>query len=314
MGLTGILRNNDNREIKKFLDDTVPDISKFKSARYKKAFDENRINISPVVYDMSSESALAGTAFDYLARFEVAKKLDSEQSKRISLQVLASKGLDEIWLQGYKKYYWKYKKLLNKSLYYIAKYITNEEIDFEEVIKACIYLAKFDQFYRHNFIKLTEFELTNQKMIDDLKNMDEAFKNWFVRIIVQKDSIVYFNPSFDCYRGADADIVIDDTLYDFKSGHYFGYQKVETEQIWAYYLMHEVDILDNSIYESANVEINNIALYRVRCCDCDYIKLKDIKKYKNLVFDFKNLLKKYKLFNGNETINMEELTHEVNGT
>ncbi|WP_162309362.1 hypothetical protein [Cohnella abietis] len=69
---------------------------------------------------------------------------------------------------------------------------------------------------------------TDIKIINDLKLLCEVFQSKFINAgIVKENSNVVFNPRFGIVSmfcgGADADIFIDDTLYDFKCTKSRGY-------------------------------------------------------------------------------------------
>ena len=85
---------------------------------------------------------------------------------------------------------------------------------------------------------------------------------------------ILFNPSFGSVSaalgGADADIVVDGILYDFKTGrgnktHRFSYDRTEVAQIFAYWYAH---ILTNEINDSTSdsygTSIHAVALYHAR--------------------------------------------------
>jgi len=71
--------------------------------------------------------------------------------------------------------------------------------------------------------------------------------------------------------GADADIFIDDTLYDFKCTKSRGYRWLECSQIVSYYLLNIIDIQCGGIGIGDGYNIDKLAIYRSRFGEIEII-------------------------------------------
>ncbi|MBQ6849733.1 MAG: hypothetical protein IJN77_01685 [Oscillospiraceae bacterium] len=152
----------------------------------------------------------------------------------------------------------------------------------EDLINGAIFFAKMEQIYRSGCLPSENvcdlLSTSNDDMFDDLKKLCKVFVETFIDSgIVTEDSVVVFNPSFGISSfacgGADADIYIDGTLYDFKTSKTSGYKGQEIAQITSYWLL---DIVANSIEgvnepsDLSEFRVDNIALYKARFGQIEY--------------------------------------------
>lgn len=161
--------------------------------------------------------------------------------------------------------------------------------DVTRIIDGAIYLAELEHIFRSGG-RLPEkgvaslLESKPDHLKRDLKGLCEEFERSFInKGLVSPDSVVVFNPKFGVSsyicRGADADIYIDGTLYDFKTSKTTGYKWQESAQLTAYFLL---DIFANSIEDIdersdlAELRIDNIAFYRARFGQIEFCKVDDI--------------------------------------
>ncbi|MBE5800402.1 MAG: hypothetical protein E7321_10730 [Clostridiales bacterium] len=226
-------------------------------------------------------SSITGTAFDYLARFIVAKQLDDDR-QRVMDSFVAENGLEEIqkreqdsWISvepAFPRLIKRYEQARKR----VKKYISDNKIDnYTELIPDVCFLARLDIAFRSSWVPLTGYGqlLCNEtkETISDVANMAQVFFQVFIiGQIITGQSTVVFNPRFGDMSivcgGADADILVDGVLYDFKSSKKLGYHWDEVAQIYGYYLL---DCLQKIAMEHAagstlGEEINYIAFYRAR--------------------------------------------------
>ena len=106
-----------------------------------------------------------------------------------------------------------------------CKLFVNGEWNIEELIDISVLFAKLEQVFRRSLLPFQvdiDLDLTAEEEIcSELKNLVTVFYNTMIKSgIVKENSKVIYNPIFgqasrSC-GGADADIYIDGTLYDFK--------------------------------------------------------------------------------------------------
>ena len=161
----------------------------------------------------------------------------------------------------------------NNFLKPIKNFINNDFVTENDIIERCIVLAKMEQIHRSGvgivpLSKLFEFDTQNNSLKMELQHLLKSFKKTFMPV-VNKDSIVVFNPHFGIgsrmIGGADADIYVDGTLYDFKTSIKNGWNSTEITQILAYYFL---DAISKQYTDQKNELskhlINRLALYKVR--------------------------------------------------
>ena len=170
----------------------------------------------------------------------------------------------------------------------------------EKLYPALYFLSRMEELYRSSdSISLFNFAFASETADTHTKMSDGTAGQYFItsletmRHIYEKTVLdrhfpleeqenknvsigkrVLFNPSFGSVSaalgGADADIVIDGVLYDFKTGRgnkarRFSYDRIEAAQIFAYWYAHLLtsEIKDNSS-DSYGTSIHAVALYHAR--------------------------------------------------
>lgn len=301
MSITGIINNNEIPEIAEFLKSSIPDRADFKSYRYSKAFLTTRDIVAPYKLESPGYASTVGTAFDYYARFEIARQLKDSINKMESINIIARHGIDYLEYIGLIREA-KYAK--DKYSYHIGNiedYINGYDMPESWIERACCFFSTLEHFVRSGKI-LTEnlyIDDVRDSISKDLERLIEGLRKEFIGKYVKSESIVVFNPTFRCFNGGDADIFIDGTLYDFKTTKSIGYKNTEVAQIWAYYLLHEIDKQNIEIDVFSRSEITRLGIYKARCADIDYV---EIDKGKHRVAEctskLERLLKTYKIYKG----------------
>ncbi len=223
--------------------------------------------------------SLIGTAFDYLVRFYIKY----EKPDAISSKWVAESGLEQLKLYSGKYAHEvdlekktiklvlnedskinsnnsKYKDLeISEKNFEEAKqnyesYLKSGKIT-KELIKSTIHLAQLDFVYRSGRIIFSD--VVDQD-IQDLENLIKVFKD---KKLFSKKSTIYLNPTFGeashLVGGADADLIINDTLIDIKTTKFLKFDQKMYNQIIGYYLLSKI----GKINGTSEIKINTIGIY-----------------------------------------------------
>lgn len=286
MSLTNFI--NDSPVYKDFILQYIPRKSDFYTLSGKQPFS--------TVYDLlvpnnklgSVNSSISGTAFDYLARYRIAQKVSYDYPLNIIENTVAKQGLDIILRKATKKQAIVFQTRYQSAIDDLLRFIRNE-LDVSVVVKHLIYFAKLEMTFRSGGLLpkdgLMSILTISDKIVDDLLKLFDVFEANFIQNIVSVHSRVIFNPTFGHYSnligGADADIIIDDTLYDFKTIIKSGYSWKHAAQLLSYYFMNILNLSiddDSGILKSSSLNVSHLALYYARygeCCVYDTNNLKD---------------------------------------
>lgn len=350
------------KKIKGIIKECSPDKSDFYSLDGTKCFDtKTECVISSEL--SASDATLCGTAFDYLARFFISKKVlknkevalqnlcagsvfriygcnfysidfDVDALKKIGITVtkenecicggcnfylqkelnLDRERIDKLLAKGFVKI----SRLKEEMIYSLKEDYFNflEDVkDFifglnnneDELIKKCIKLAQLEQINRSSIgvIKVSELYDFSEKYTPiyyELHRLLDSFKRTFLSL-VKPESEVIFNPGFSIASrivgGADADIFIDGTLYDFKVVKKNGWSSAYATQIIGYYLLDlfakKCEDWKSDLY---NKKIDRVALYNVRYEKIYYFDCAKLPKTKidNVIHKISDTYILYKVF------------------
>lgn len=202
---------------------------------------------------------------------------------------MAEKGLKHLERTTEKKLYKELDRKYERGIKVYKQFINNEKSDFDALLYFAGYLASLESVSRSGLppldIEKSLIDDTDIEIINDLRILCNVFENKFINSgILKKNSLVIFNPKFGiasmCCGGADADIFIDGTLYDFKCTKNRRYKWDECAQIVGYFLLNIIDIrcggkgmglgtgFEFSIEEYG---ISRLAFYRSRFGEIEYI-------------------------------------------
>lgn len=251
----------------------------------KKPFSIEYEILAPSVVQQQTDTGLVGTAFDYLARLRVAQFM----KRKDVLQGMA-------WINVY------INLVETTSLTYDAaeswitqmeSFIKKKDTPITDILEISVHMAKFEQIYRSGKQKEGPnidylLQPASKEVITDLAQLMEVFeKTFMVPDVVQKKSQVIFNPNFgvvsELMGGADGDIYIDGTLYDFKTGKKNLLSRNENLQMVGYYLLGLFDsTLSASYYgfHESGMDIKRVAFYRARFGEIEYCDLQKQLPYK----------------------------------
>lgn len=284
MALTTILK--ENREFKELINSSMPSKKSFTTNTGRPPFSSKNPIIVPYSLDNSYQASLVGTASDYMFRFIIAKTVSSNKEDVIK-DLVAEKGLQLLTTRLYKKFNLgkddetndKIKSGLEKRKAYfdkckdtIKRYINGDEQLFYFLITTSVWFAQLDAVFRNksdDSIKIAFMKEKEPLVEKEVMLLCEVFIETFINSnIVTSDSDVVFNPTFGEWSkkvgGADADIFIDGTLYDFKCTKNVSLQWDYCAQIFSYYILGLLDKQNGCIGSLAEREIKNISLYYSR--------------------------------------------------
>jgi len=263
MSLTSILSDRNNQELR----------DKLKTEFLRPAFTlKSEIKAEPLTKNWGT----VGTAFDYLMRFYLQHHNKNTFIQRdtwvadhsyemLTNQFMTSKA-KEVRTGFHRDKIFKTKDLLEiltnqydqtKSNY--SKYVENGELT-DDLIENTIFLAKLDAYFRAGIID-QNFDNHDSDDIKDLKSIISLVdKNNFTA--KQK---CYFNPTFGegsmLVGGADADLIIDNTLIDIKATKHLKLERAHLNQVLGYYILSLIGGVNDNPNDRP---IENIGLYFAR--------------------------------------------------
>lgn len=295
MSLTSYLsgKREVEQQFQKVIKAFQPQKNEFKTISGLAAFSSDFVAKAPNELNSSFEAALVGSAFDYLSRWQIAQKIDSNKDGAYTRLVAEHffkrfTGLDILLTRKLKKKY-------NLGKEYIEEFIYSDSKVDDSLIDIAVFYARLEHCWRGG--KLPDnisilMDSPSEAIQKDLINLSNAFQNSFISPLITSNSQVIFNPVFGkcsiAVGGADADIYIDGVLYDFKTTKRSGYVGKDVQQLVGYYLFNQINIREydelSSFYvDGAVYDINRIAIYLARFGEINYIETKEL--------DSKNTLK-----------------------
>lgn len=194
---------------------------------------------------LSHQATTLGMAFDYAARFRIAKTMGKVAQKASLTNLVADQaaivaGMDRIYTLMSSQV----ENLVNEAKETVRFYYANKA-SLTKMLQAAYVLALFEGVARSGHFFFGSDELIPivieipKGMIEELQRLLGLFESSFLPL-VRPDSVVVFNPKFAVpapIGGSDGDIYLDGTLYDFKVVSGFANWKKEEEQILGYYYL-----------------------------------------------------------------------------
>ena len=272
MSLTSLIKG----EFKDFFKEIIPTKKEFKTFSGTRAFSKDYIEHVEYKLENPYNSGVIGTAFDYLARWLIAKNINGEKKDAYS-NLVAQNGIKycEIIAQQNKK--GSIRKRYDNGINCVELFVngSNNKV---QTIKTAIFFAKLDRIWRSgtHIIDIEKLLEVEEEVFTDLVALIDVFQTKFIDSgVVTETSIVVYNPSFGgasyLCGGADADIYIDGTLYDFKCTKKVGYVWNEVAQILGYYLLDNISKGNNDpTNDLGECEIKRIAFYKARFGEIEY--------------------------------------------
>lgn len=303
MSLTSMLKGKKDMDIRiqSILREYIPKKKEFLTLSDKDAFSSAYIIEAPYNLNKTHDSSVVGTAFDYLARFIVAQKIISNKHSVLE-DLTANWALKIIHRHCEKKIAKAIEAKYDNGMKQTKNFIDNKDATFDEIIPYASFLARLEIISRSgmlpNDVKGSLLGQEDKKIYADLIRLCEVFNERFmIQEVIKPDSTVVFNPHFGLASiscgGADADIYIDGTLYDFKTSKMTGYRWIEIAQIFGYYYLNCIATRLNDHKASLKgFEIKRLAFYRARFGEIEYVDIggMDKKKMNLVVHELEDLL------------------------
>lgn len=297
-------KNETCLKLKNALESIKPSKEEFSTFSGKKPFSKEYKLKVEYNLENSYQSTLIWTAFDYLARFIITKytfgyfsvdnliafKLSERLYEIIDEEV--SGKLKKLMKNGEKtiKAYCKEQIFsINNNIFY---YDLNKLYINRELAILSIKLARLDGIYRGGLSYLDNalinlFNEESEIVIKEILSLCEVFIEDFIDTdLINPRSKVVYNPTFDkasdIVGGADADIIIDGTLYDFKTTKNYGYMSKNVLQLMGYYILNKINQDEKGFFKSKTYTINKIAFYKARFGEVEYFDISKLDKSKIL--------------------------------
>jgi hypothetical protein len=288
-----------DKDLRELLKSTMPDKALFRTHSNRKAFAGSEYEmLAPYQLSSRGYAGIVGSAFDYLARVLVARAIRDHKSRCLRLTV-AERGLRlldveyRVGEEVLRRVNTRYADSRCRLNYFIHE---QDDAPIEQIISICCFLARLDHLARQSFEhQLPYMETTLSALLsdelseitEDLERLSGVFSRRFIDAgFLSQDSAVMFNPCFmssHLLGGADADIVIDGTLYDLKTSKEPGYKWQDVAQLWGYYLLSRddgtfapMDLLQ--FYDGPLLKggITRLAFYRARFGEIEYVDIDQI--------------------------------------
>jgi hypothetical protein len=205
---------------------------------------------------LTTSYGLAGTAFDYLLRFYVQKL----NHQTIVSSWVADEGLAALSVRRGRAAANKAKRVLEEAKRRHKAYLKSKRtLPPPTLIEAAVWLASLDTVFRCGFIDPKMFAPPPSALMKDLHAMLAI-----VPVEHFRGKRCVLNPTFgtgsELVGGADADLIIDDTLIDLKTTKHLTFGREHFNQLAGYYLLSCVGGVD----DCNEAGINNLAIYFAR--------------------------------------------------
>jgi hypothetical protein len=182
---------------------------------------------------LTTHYSTVGTAFDYLLRF-VIQYLNPQTIDRD--QWIAETAVERLAFDA--RLYAKGKKIVSRARKDLASYLKKGQMS-DALIESALLLATLDPILRAGLGHET-IGVANKDDAQDLKNLISAVD----KTIFTAKNLCMINPTFGSASvlvgGADADIVVDDTIIDIKTTIKLTLERSALYQLLGYYFLHHI--------------------------------------------------------------------------
>lgn len=237
-----------------FLDDNTDVRARF-LAQFKKP--EFRIRAPLLAPSPSRHSGVAGTAFDYLLRFYLEKlnpcsKANGWIAESALAKLCANSGYETRTNAG---------RLFQQAKDRHSRFLRSlRQKPPRDLIESAIYLARLDVLFRADKVDRYLFKRPPKALVDDLERM--------LALVDAEDFLAkkrcLLNPTFGLgtvlVDGADADLVIGDTLIDVKTTKHLVFDREVFNQLLGYYVLACI----GGVAGWPRPRIRNLAVYYAR--------------------------------------------------
>ncbi|HRO46959.1 hypothetical protein [Agriterribacter sp.] len=281
MSLTSYLNSPKHQELR----------NQFKSYFPRPAF---HYEMPLLVPPLTKNYGVIGTAYDYLFRFTIEhhnKREKIETAKWIA--DIAFRGIAGVYCENAEK-----RKILNDRFQSVkinyGAYIKNGRLN-KQILSDLLFLAKLDLFFRIGYVAPDLLQEDEQ----DIKDLKALYS-----LINQNDFKVrnkcYLNPTFGkgsmLVGGADADVILDDTLIDIKVTKHLKLERDYLNQILGYYILALIGGINS---KPEKKQIKNVGIYFARhgllwkAPISEFATPKKISEFKNWFLNYFNNMKQF---------------------
>ncbi|MFQ3542836.1 hypothetical protein Q7A53_02035 [Halobacillus rhizosphaerae] len=291
MSLTTMLngKKKADLEFQTILRNTIPSKKEFSTYSGKKAFTAEYQLSVPYILTTSYQASVVGTAFDLMARFIISQTIKNNKDTVLSLRP-AREGLELIKRFCNENTSESLNKKYIEGTTLAENFIKNRDVTYHDLLPYATFMARLEHTYRSGMpsknIKADLIGEEESEILVDLEQLCEVFKqNFMTPQVINHESVVVFNPHFGFASrscgGADADVYIDGTLYDFKTTKITGYRWKEIAQVFGYYFLDCVENrFENNSSQLQSCQINRLAFYKARYGEVEYIDISTMNKEK----------------------------------
>lgn len=203
---------------------------------------------------LSDHYGLVGTAFDYLLRFYLERVNETAEARGW----VAEESLELLRVIGERGPLSKAKAIIRRARDAKADYLKTGEVT-DKLLESAILLGQLDGVYRAALID-PNLGTVDHHDVEDLRNLLSIVKP---DVFKAKETCI-LNPVFaksNLVGGADADFIIDDTLFEVKTTKHLGLRAAYYHQLVGYYILYTL----GGLFESdARFEIRKLAIYYSR--------------------------------------------------
>lgn len=236
--------------------------------RFRQEFQKPKFLVKKEIFapPLSTRYSLVGTAFDYLLRFYL-KLLNSNTVDKghwvaeTAVEVLAS----------YSSLRAKAEKIVSQAKVRVANFLKTGQIN-DELIESALLLGGLDPIFRAG-VGHENIGLVYNEDVQDVKNLISIIEP----SIFKASKICLLNPTFGAASfmvgGADADLVVDDTIIDIKTTKNLELKSEDFHQLLGYYTLHEISGIGEI---TPKLEIKKVAIYYARYAYLHSLELHDI--------------------------------------
>lgn len=287
MSLKSKITGNDpaDKEFQRIVRQALPSKTGFRTLSGNNPFTTQCSCQAPYTLSKSYYASVVGTAFDYVARIIIAGKITDNKDSVFS-NLVAAGGLRTLQHTVGGKEFRRLNDKYDDAIKILKSYVYKKEGDIEDLLSHACFLARLEHINRSGMppqdIQKSLLGREEDEILADLFKLCDMFITKFINnSLINSKSTVVFNPRFGlasiCCGGADADIYVDGTLYDFKTSKTNAYSWKEAAQIVGYYLLNRVSVLIDDVTASLlNYPIERLAMYRARYGEIEFVEITDL--------------------------------------
>ena len=201
---------------------------------------------------LSKRHSTVGTAFDYLLRFLIERL----NPQTIDKGYWVAETSVELLKKNDAGLYAKAKTIGAQARNHLAQYLNTGQMS-NELVKAALLLASLDPIYRAG----VGHEMIGDVHKDDMQDLKNLLKAVDQKAFTSK-KLCLINPTFGpasvLVGGADADLVIDETIIDIKTTKKFSLDRSAFDQVLGYYVLHQIASIGKL---SPKPTITKVAIY-----------------------------------------------------